>query len=164
MPPTGHAPALIVLSHLRWDFVFQRPQHLMTRAARDRTVLYVEEAVVGRYKDHVRTRTDASGVVVCQPRLRRGRNAEASRRRTADLLADAVRDLGLSAYDLWVYTPMALPVASLLRPRVVVYACMDELAHVKDAPAALRERERRTSLRTVPRGSRKPVVLTGGLA
>jgi hypothetical protein len=26
-------PTLIVFCHLRWDFVFQRPQHLMTRLA-----------------------------------------------------------------------------------------------------------------------------------
>src|SRR5436190_5981089 len=34
---------LICLSHLRWNFVFQRPQHLMTRCARDRRVFFVEE-------------------------------------------------------------------------------------------------------------------------
>lgn len=152
---TAHAPALIVLSHLRWDFVFQRPQHLMTRAARGRTVLFVEEAVLGPYEDHLHTRTDASGVVVCQPRLRIGRDTEASRRRTAELLAMTVRDLGLSVYDLWVYTPMALPVAALLRPRVVAYDCMDELANFKDAPPALRERERHLL-------SRADIVFTGG--
>jgi len=36
-------PTLIVFCHLRWDFVFQRPQHLLTRAARERRVFYVQE-------------------------------------------------------------------------------------------------------------------------
>ena len=31
---------LICFSHLRWDFVFQRPQHLMTRFAASRRVIY----------------------------------------------------------------------------------------------------------------------------
>src|SRR4051794_31097609 len=41
--PTARTPDLLVFSHLRWDFVFQRPQHLMTRCARHRTVHFVEE-------------------------------------------------------------------------------------------------------------------------
>ncbi len=38
---------LICFSHLRWDFVFQRPQHLMTRFARTMRVIYLEEPVTG---------------------------------------------------------------------------------------------------------------------
>ncbi len=42
--PRAHAvPDLICFSHLRWNFVFQRPQHLMTRCARERRVFFVEE-------------------------------------------------------------------------------------------------------------------------
>ena len=43
--PTTDNPDLICLSHLRWNFVFQRPQHLMSRFARDRRVFFVEEPV-----------------------------------------------------------------------------------------------------------------------
>lgn len=35
----GRRQTLICFSHLRWDFVFQRPQHLMSRFARDRHVI-----------------------------------------------------------------------------------------------------------------------------
>ena len=38
---------LVCLSHLRWYFVRQRPQHLMSRCAADRRVLYVEEPTYG---------------------------------------------------------------------------------------------------------------------
>ena len=38
-------PDLVCLSHLRWDFVFQRPQHLLSRCARDRRVFFVEEPI-----------------------------------------------------------------------------------------------------------------------
>ena len=37
----GRSPAtaaLICFSHLRWHFVYQRPQHLMTRFARDHDI------------------------------------------------------------------------------------------------------------------------------
>ena len=40
--PSAPDPArstLICFSHLRWDFVFQRPQHLMSRFAREMTVV-----------------------------------------------------------------------------------------------------------------------------
>ena len=37
-------PLLICFSHLRWDFVFQRPQHLMRRlAARNTASIFWEE-------------------------------------------------------------------------------------------------------------------------
>src|SRR5688572_9633549 len=40
-------PDLVCFSHLRWDFVYQRPQHLLTRCARDRRVFFVEEPIFG---------------------------------------------------------------------------------------------------------------------
>src|SRR5436305_14914240 len=44
---TTQTPDLICLSHLRWDFVYQRPQHLLSRAAKDRRVFFVEEPIFG---------------------------------------------------------------------------------------------------------------------
>ena len=38
-------PTLLCLSHLRWSFVYQRPQHLMSRFARDFNVLFAEEPI-----------------------------------------------------------------------------------------------------------------------
>src|SRR5690349_23967161 len=43
MTTSRHASDLLVLSHLRWDFVFQRPQHLLTRCAQYRRVYFMEE-------------------------------------------------------------------------------------------------------------------------
>src|ERR1051325_1625681 len=36
---------LVCFSHLRWDFVYQRPQHLLKRCARERRVFFVEEPI-----------------------------------------------------------------------------------------------------------------------
>ena len=34
---------IVCFSHLRWNFVYQRPQHLLSRFARNRRVFYIEE-------------------------------------------------------------------------------------------------------------------------
>ncbi|GGL98670.1 glycosyltransferase family 1 protein [Deinococcus aerophilus] len=149
------APSLIVLAHLRWNFVFQRPQHLMTHAAAGRAVYYIEEPVFGDHDDHWVRRTEPSGVMVCTPHIRVGLSPTESQARTARLLGALVRDEGLAAYDLWVYTPMELPVAAGLSPRLIIYDCMDELANFKGAPPELRVREQELF-------ARAGVVFTGG--
>ena len=35
--------AIVAFSHLRWDFVYQRPQHLLSRLAASRPVFFIEE-------------------------------------------------------------------------------------------------------------------------
>ena len=40
------SPDLVCLSHLRWDFVYQRPQHLMARFAKRHRVFFIEEPVI----------------------------------------------------------------------------------------------------------------------
>lgn len=147
-------PALLVLSHLRWDFVFQRPQHLMTRAARDRAVYYIEEPIFGDHHDRLHCRREG-GVMVCTPHIRSGLSSRESQARTAGLLRELVTAEGLMEYDLWVYTPMELPVTAGLTPRVTVYDCMDELANFKGAPPELRQREAELF-------ARAGVVFTGG--
>ena len=153
-PSWASVPALIVLAHLRWDFVFQRPQHLMTRAARDRAVYYIEEPVFGSHDDHLVCRQEG-GVTVCTPHIQAGEPPAPSQARTARLLSRLVAEEGLVEYDLWVYTPMELPVTAGLHPRVTVYDCMDELANFKGAPPELRAREAELF-------ARAGVVFTGG--
>ncbi|MEF2277240.1 glycosyltransferase [Deinococcus sp. YIM 134068] len=113
----------------------------MTRAARSRRVFYVEEPIFGEAPDHLVTRQDPSGVVVVTPHIEIGHSPAQSQTRTARLLAEFVEDEGLEVYDLWVYTPMELPITAGLRPRVTVYDCMDELANFKGASPELRARE-----------------------
>ena len=60
---------LICFSHLRWDFVYQRPQHLLSRAARTRRVVYVEEAIHDAARPFLETRRDESGVRIVVPHL-----------------------------------------------------------------------------------------------
>ena len=139
--------ALICIVHLRWKFVFQRPQHLMTRAARQYQTFYVEEPIfyTGSTEDtngdHLERFTDPSGITVCTPHILAGLSAQESQARTARLVAELLRQEGLERYVLWVYTPMEWPVVSGLSPALTVYDCMDELSGFRHAPPQLCERE-----------------------
>ncbi len=44
--PSASFPDLVCFAHLHWDFVWQRPQHLLSRFAQHGRVLYVEEPFV----------------------------------------------------------------------------------------------------------------------
>ena len=56
---------VLCFPHLRWNFVFQRPQHLMTRCARERRVFFIEEPVVApEIKSHLQVEAHASVNVV----------------------------------------------------------------------------------------------------
>src|SRR3954452_10306978 len=65
---TDHA--LICLSHLRWDFIFQRPQHLMSRFAAMMPVYFVEEPIFqGDAAPELLHRRTAERLTVLVPRL-----------------------------------------------------------------------------------------------
>ena len=131
---------LVVFSHLRWDFVYQRPQHLLTRAALERRVLFIEEPLPAD-EIHFKLRRDPSGVTVCVPHL----PADLEPRKVEELLQQWVGTLvasqRLENYAVWFYTPMMLPLAKNLVPKAIVYDCMDELSAFKFAPPELMQRE-----------------------
>ncbi|KAF1049282.1 glycosyltransferase [Xylophilus sp.] len=136
--------ALLVFSHLRWDFVYQRPQHLLSRLAARWPVVYVEEPVPGAAVDRLECIDVAGGVQVWRPHLRtaehgmHGANAAAMR----SLVLAAMHARNVTPQVLWFYTPMALFMAPALRPDCVVYDCMDELSMFRGAPAELVEQEK----------------------
>lgn len=153
---------ILCLSHLRWNFVYQRPQHLMTRFAKRHPVYYVEEPVP---LDDAPPRLDAHDISrnlqVIVPRLpgelcapgHRGGEA-VLRRLLAQWLLEHRTDDGKGPI-LWYYTPMSLGFTANVAARLVVYDCMDELSNFQNAPKALRARERLLM-------SRADVVFTGG--
>jgi glycosyltransferase involved in cell wall biosynthesis len=133
------APDLILcLSHLRWDLVWQRPHHLMSRAAATHRVAYLEEPVDGDSPAALRERTDPSGVTILTPLIPKGADAEAE---TRLLLRNWLAGRPRRRLILWFYTPMALGVAEDLLADAWVYDCMDELSAFDFAPAGLAERE-----------------------
>lgn len=148
---------LICFSHLRWNFVFQRPQHLMTRFARTMRVIFWEEPIVTEGLEAPGleiTRCPASGVEVAVPHLRAEDDRARDEDTLRDLLAEAAGDL-TGPVIRWYYTPMMLPFSEQLRGDCVVYDCMDELANFKNAPPQLIELEQRLI-------ERAGLVFTGG--
>lgn len=137
---------IVCLSHLRWDFVYQRPQHIMSRLARRHRVFYVEEPVPTDAPPHLESRTVAPGLEVIVPRLPMA-ECEAGNRlgeaRQRALLAQLIDERGAAArLLLWYYTPMARGITGMLSPQWVVYDCMDELAAFDHPPRGLVTRER----------------------
>jgi UDP-galactopyranose mutase len=135
-------PDLVCLSHLRWDFVYQRPQHLLSRFARARRVFFIEEPVydAGPVRLHVSERD--CGAVVMVPWLPERLMDDPARNAVLQGLTDRFfAEQKIDDYFLWYYTPMAVAYTHHLKPRAVVYDCMDELTNFKDAPRALKFHE-----------------------
>lgn len=147
---------IICLSHLRWDFVYQRPQHLLSRGAAEGRVFFVEEPIFDEGPIRLELRRREGHVWVAIPHLPAGAISEAATEAVLEALIDGlVNEHHLKDYVLWYYTPMALGWTRQLNPLAVVYDCMDELSAFKNAPVALREKEAELF-------SRADVVFTGG--
>ena len=154
----GLRDELVVLSHLRWTFVWQRPQHLVSRLAADRPTWFVEEPLGVEGLDQPRLRTERHGDV--QRVWLEVPGAEGrlcfSDSRAAGYAEKLVDLLGPSPVRrAWLYTPMALPVAQALDPCLLVYDVMDDLASFKGASPLLTLRQRQ-ALKLAD------VVFTGG--
>ena len=128
---------LVCFSHLRWDFVYQRPNHLMARAAGDRRVFFVEEPAETPARVPHLTSVKRDGVTVVTPHLPSGLTAAQTRRTLAGLMDDHVAAERIRRPVHWYYTPMALPWTRRLDAAAVVYDCMDYLAGFMDAPKEL---------------------------
>ncbi len=139
MPPVD----LVCLSHLRWDFVYQRPQHLMSRFARDRRVFFVEEPLFEDGPARLDVAERPGGIRVAVPHLPHGLAPVDVEEFQRGLLRELLAEYGVTDYVLWYYTPMALGFSAGLAPAAVVFDCMDELSLFRGAPPALLERERR---------------------
>jgi UDP-galactopyranose mutase len=149
---------LLCFSHLRWGFVYQRPQHLMSRFAKHRRVFFVEEPVFDAVTPELRLSVcPKTGVHIAVPALPPGLPPPQIDEWLRKLLSSMLRDQFIDEYAAWFYTPMALNFTSHLRPVVTIYDCMDELSLFRGAPASLIELE--TSL-----FERADLVFTGGLS
>lgn len=134
------APLLICFSHLRWNFVFQRPQHLMRRFARGHRVVFWEEPVFDAAEPRLSLeRASDINVEVAVPHLPAGLSADAQDAALKSLLDNMLADQRIAVR--WYYTPMMLGFSRHLQARCTVYDCMDELANFRFAPPELLSRE-----------------------
>jgi UDP-galactopyranose mutase len=149
---------LICFSHLRWNFVYQRPQHLLSRCARDRRVLFFEEPVRDDIRDpRIQVTRDASGVIIAVPHVPAAFGHDEEIFAVRALLDAFIASERMQPRILWYYTPMALAFSDHLQAWRIVYDCMDELSAFAGAPAGLRRAEQALL-------ARAHVVFTGGVS
>ena len=147
---------ILCFAHLRWDFVFQRPQHLLSRAAKSMRVIFWEEPVpTDRSEPHLDMREAPEGVLVVRPHLPGSLDAAASIAAQRKLLDAFVRERRIEEPVLWYYTPQAMAFSGHLSGRPLIYDCMDELSAFKGADPALPQHERDLM-------ARAGLVFTGG--
>ena len=169
-PPSKRAPKtlvgsgaearrlLVCFSHLRWDFVRQRPQHLLSRAARSDLVLFVEEPI---FRPGIVPRWDLTrrpeGVTVAVPVLPEGMAGPAIVEVQRHLLSALLLEQRPASRLFWYYTPMAFAFSNHLACDLCVYDNMDELSAFRGASPELLALE--TALL-----ARADVVFTGGMS
>ena len=146
---------ILVFSHLRWDFVYQRPQHLLSRLAEHYKIIFFEEPVFRPDEFGVDKSTPQPNVTVCKPYT--PVDLPGFHDDHLPFLKKIVRELVSDGneYIAWFYTPMALPMLQEVPAYLVVYDCMDELSAFKNPPRQLMQRE--NSLL-----KRADIVFTGG--
>ena len=149
---------ILVFSHLRWDFVFQRPQHLLTRFSKIFNVYFLEEPVFENITTsflHKSIREENLYVMV--PHLPEGLSEKEILVEQEKLVEQFLKKQTQKDFAFWYYTPMALEYSRNLESDLVIYDCMDELSNFKFAPANIKLLEKELFVRA-------NVVFTGGFS
>jgi glycosyltransferase involved in cell wall biosynthesis len=147
---------LICLSHLRWDFVYQRPQHLLTRFAKYSNVYFYEEPIFDATDyGYLSISKRTNNVLVAVPHLKPGLSDAEIDKSLSNLFDQFMDNFEIDDCLFWYYTPMALNYSGRHKPKLTVYDCMDELSGFKFAPPALVKLEKELM-------AKADVVFTGG--
>jgi UDP-galactopyranose mutase len=128
---------ILCLSHLRWNFVYQRPQHLLSRAASRQRVFFFEEPLHHDGEAFLEMRNEKPNLIVAVPHLPHGLDEAQTIEMQEMLLDELISTYRINNYLAWYYTPMALKFTKRLTPDLVVYDCMDQLSHFKFASPEL---------------------------
>jgi glycosyltransferase involved in cell wall biosynthesis len=153
---TERRPLLLCLSHLRWGFVYQRPQHLMSRLTRDYEVAFFEEPLPGdSTQPWLEQLPQPEGVTLLVPHLPDSLGADEAIKEQRNLIDAWLHDQAPQELILWYFTPMSLSFTDHLWASVTVFDCMDELSAFRGAPPQLQEMEQELL-------ERADVVFTGG--
>jgi len=147
---------LLCFSHLRWDFVYQRPQHLISRFAAYQTVYFLEEPVFdarGTAQLAFAERDDNITIIV--PHLPAGLSEQQNNTLLTSLLDRFLEPRNLDDFVFWYYSPMPLLFSDKHIPKVTIYDCMDELSAFKNASREISTMEKKLM-------GKADLVFTGG--
>ncbi|WP_421796276.1 glycosyltransferase family 1 protein [Haliscomenobacter sp.] len=147
---------LVCFSHLPWKFVYQRPQHLISRFTKKYAVYYIEEFTNSTEEDGYSINKTIENVTVIVPHLcNRVQGAQNEAKRKEIVLKNLFKAHAIQSYVFWYYTPMALAYTANFKPLATVYDCMDELSAFKFAPPELKTFEQQLF-------KKANIVFTGG--
>ena len=132
---------LVCFCHLRWNFVYQRPQHLMSRFANIMRVVFIEEPVRDCSSPFFSVSQESENHWLIVPHLPESMPDVEVQSRQRTFISKFLAALNIDHYCLWLYSPMALLISDHLKPDLLVYDCMDELSLFKFAPSQLKELE-----------------------
>ncbi len=150
------AQQLVCFSHLPWKFVYQRPQHLISRFTKEYTVYYIEEFIYSTEEDGYTINVTNENVHVVVPHLsHRYQGTQNDNTRKETVMENLFNQHSIQSYIFWYYTPMALAFTAHFKPLATVYDCMDELSAFKFAPPELKIMEEELFRKA-------DVVFTGG--
>ena len=139
---------MIVFCHLRWDFVYQRPQHIIHRMSEKYKILFIEEPVPfeeGEEKTAELAKINPN-LFVLKPKV--------------ESIADIKYVLPMYVANTtvkfgWFYSSAFVYLLDSIKFETVIYDCMDELTMFKGASELLKAQE-------VYLLSEADVVFTGG--
>lgn len=126
---------IICFSHLRWNFVFQRPQHLLTRWAKDSRVFYFEEPIMGNFDSNFLKTVYSKNLnlTIITPHIKSATRENEINHYLKESVHELIKWYHISDYLLWYLTPMAVEFTDDLHPKSIVYDSMDELSCFKGA-------------------------------
>jgi len=142
---------ILCFSHLSWNFVYQRPQHLLSRFARNSHIYYFEEPRHGDLDEL--TVSSQDGISIVQISI--SHEGDERNLKLRKMIDRFLKQQSVKHFSCWYYTPMALEYTGHLEPEVVIYDSMDELSAFRFAPPQLIELENQLF-------KKADVVFTGG--
>ena len=146
---------LLCFSHLRWGFVFQRPNHLLSRFSKHQRVFFIEEPIFHDGDEKLHIENYNQNLLIVTPHLKHGLSGNQILERQQNFISDLMTTMQVNRFFSWYYTPMALSFTEHLNPELVIYDCMDELSAFKFAPAELTIKEKELF-------KKADIVFTGG--
>jgi len=133
---------IVCFCHLRWDFVYQRPQHILSRIAEYCRIFFIEEPIYDSDTNFLDTSNKETNIWIIQPHLQTCLSSAEVSEEQVRLLKDLFSFFKVKEAIAWYYTPMALSLKASFEPKLIVFDCMDELSAFKYAPPELIQREK----------------------
>jgi glycosyltransferase involved in cell wall biosynthesis len=126
---------MIVFCHLRWQFVYQRPQHLISRLASNMKVLFIEEPLPANQDG-----TLPGNLMVISEQLHVLQPFVKDIESIIDILHAYIKNKTIPVG--WFYSASFAPLLEQINFETIVYDCMDELSLFKGASVHLINQEK----------------------